>query len=525
LVVGSADALEQAALAQCSVFEGGFTLEAAEAVLDLSRWAEAPSALDAIQALVDKSLLRTWVPAAQGRYAIDEPYFGMYVSIHEYASGKLDASEPGARRRAEERHGRYFARFGTEEALEALFRQGGVRRSRLLALELDNLVAACRRAVARKDGAIAVRTYCAAWEALDLQGPYALAVALGAQVLALDEIAASPRAATLAARALASQRAGRIEEAESGFERALTLAREIGDRHREWAVLLDLGNLRRMQGRMEEARDHLETALIIAREAGNRRGEGMALAVLGNLHNDQGRIEESQAHFEAALAIHREVGNRRGEGSLSLGVLYAEQGRLEEARAALEQCLAIRLEIGDRVAEGEVLTNLGCLCQEQGRMKEAQAHFETALSMHRAVGNRRYEGYVLGDLGRLHLEQGNWTASRDCLDQALHINREIGDKRIEGSELRSLGDLFIQQGRIDEARAALAAGEAVLRQVGDKFYLGYVLCSRAEVERLTGDFFAARVSLRGAESLAAETLAGPDSELGRKIAKLRQALE
>ena len=29
---------EQAALAQCSVFEGGFTLEAAEAVLDLSRW-------------------------------------------------------------------------------------------------------------------------------------------------------------------------------------------------------------------------------------------------------------------------------------------------------------------------------------------------------------------------------------------------------------------------------------------------------------------------------------------------------
>ena len=42
---------EQAAFAQCSIFDGGFTLEAAEAVLDL-RVAEAPAAMDVVQALV-----------------------------------------------------------------------------------------------------------------------------------------------------------------------------------------------------------------------------------------------------------------------------------------------------------------------------------------------------------------------------------------------------------------------------------------------------------------------------------------
>ena len=80
---------EQAALAQCAVFDGGFTLEAAEAVLDLARWPEAPPSMDAIQALVDKSLLRTWVPVELGRYELDEPYFGMYMSIREYAAAKL----------------------------------------------------------------------------------------------------------------------------------------------------------------------------------------------------------------------------------------------------------------------------------------------------------------------------------------------------------------------------------------------------------------------------------------------------
>ena len=37
---------EQAALAQAAVFVGGFTLEAAEAVLELAPWPEAPPALD-----------------------------------------------------------------------------------------------------------------------------------------------------------------------------------------------------------------------------------------------------------------------------------------------------------------------------------------------------------------------------------------------------------------------------------------------------------------------------------------------
>jgi hypothetical protein len=117
-----------------------------------------------------------------------------------------------------------------------------------------------------------------------------------------------------------------------------------------------------------------------------------------------------------------------------------------------------------------------------------------------------------------------WTQAQTYLEQSLAITRETGDRRIEGSELRSLGDLFIRQGRIDEARAVLAAGESVLRQVGDKFYLAFVLCGRAEVERLAGYVAAARASCSEAESLAAETLSGPTSELARTIAKLREAI-
>ena len=81
---------EQAAWAQCSVFEGGFTLEAAEEVIDLELWEHAPWVMDVVQSLVDKSLLRTWVPEpGVGRAAVPEARFGMYVSLQEYARERL----------------------------------------------------------------------------------------------------------------------------------------------------------------------------------------------------------------------------------------------------------------------------------------------------------------------------------------------------------------------------------------------------------------------------------------------------
>ena len=48
---------EQMALAQCSIFAGSFTLEAAEEIIDVSAWPEAPWSLDIFQDLQDKSLI------------------------------------------------------------------------------------------------------------------------------------------------------------------------------------------------------------------------------------------------------------------------------------------------------------------------------------------------------------------------------------------------------------------------------------------------------------------------------------
>jgi predicted ATPase/class 3 adenylate cyclase len=80
---------EKAALAQLSVFEGGFSLEAAEAVIDLGVLEDPPWTLDVVNALVDKSFVR---PVSSER-AGDR--FELLSSVQAYAAEHLVTEGPG----------------------------------------------------------------------------------------------------------------------------------------------------------------------------------------------------------------------------------------------------------------------------------------------------------------------------------------------------------------------------------------------------------------------------------------------
>lgn len=557
---------EQAALAQCSVFEGGFTLEAAEALLALDAWPDAPPAMDAVQALVDKSLVRSWLPKTVGRLDIAEPYFGMYLSIHEYAAEKLEQSGVDATRSTQERHGRYFARFGSDAALDALSVHGGIGRRQMLSLEIDNLVAACKRALQRRDAPIAVAAYRAAWQVLDFRGPFSLGVELGAPVLAMQEMNSALRVVALAACARASARVGRLGEATAWLAEALQGARQQGDRHRQGMIHGQLGKLCRERAEFVEAKEHLDAALQVHRELGNRRMEGVELQNLGILHAlqnrvepaletydaslqvlrevgdriseamihnnvgllcaEQGRMDEARSHYDQALAIHRDAGNRSEEGLVlgNLGIVFFERGELEEARNCYEASLRMTRDVGNRRFEGMVLSNLGGLHFVQERIDEARANYEASLVIHREVGNRRSEGIVLSNLGRVHQKAGRHVEARRCYDESLASHRALGLRRLEGIVLCYQADLLLEQGDNAQARGVAEAAETALREARDRFNLTLALCCRGRVELAEGDRQRASATLAEVEAVATELKIGPASAIGHEVATLRSAL-
>ena len=77
---------------------------------------------------------------------------------------------------------------------------------------------------------------------------------------------------------------------------------------------------------------------------------------------------------------------------------------------------------------------------------------------------------------------------------------------------------------VDDAWARFEEGESRMSDAGVRRLLGWLLAKRGQCEALAEERDAVHGYLRRAEGIATEVGAGPDSELGQEIAKVRASL-
>jgi predicted ATPase/class 3 adenylate cyclase len=500
---------EKAALAQLSVFEGGFTLEAAEAVLDLAAYDAASWPIDVLQSLVQKSLVRQ----------ISDERFDLLVSVQEYAAEHLRTKDryagsgPEAVLAAESRHGAYFAALDELAVIE----KAGV--------ELDNLVAACRRAVARGDAAVAAGALQRAWAVFALRGPFQAGVELASIVGAIPALPLGAAAIVrwVSGRALALM--GKVADGRSALESSLEAAREAGDRAVEARVLTGLGALDTAVGRAASAQQYLERGLLVAKEIGDRSLEGRAHLWIGNLQSYLGNLGEASLSYETALGLARQARDRRLEASALGNLGTMEVSGAAKARSWAKAALAVARDAGDRVVEGNTLCNLGLVDYLEEKLDDAREHLEMAWVVGQEVGNVELVGVVLCNLGLVADAQGNLDDAESKFNGALAIARDMQHRRSEGQILGYLGLLWARRGKFAEAKERLDAGEVLLRAVSDPVSHGILLCNRGEAAQLAGSPADAKAALSAAETIAAEASVALDSELGVAITRLRRLLQ
>lgn len=499
---------ERVALAQLSVFEGGFTLEAAEAVVMLSDTRLAPETVNVLQALVEKSLV-------QERSSMR---FDLLGSVQEYAAEQLKHADDGRGRgalvEARMRHAEHFAGLGARATVAAL------------CAELDNLVAAASRAAALGHHGSAVGALEAAWQAFRLRGPYRTLLDIAERVRSMPGLGDASTARIDRVVGWALRACGRVEDSRLRFSAGLRAAQAAGDRRCEGHLRCHLGDLHVNAGRLDEGRLELSQALAMAREADDPALECEACSGLGNLYQRMGRLDETRAQYEAALAAARRAGDRRWEGGSlgNLGVLCANQGKTADAERFYAQALAVARELGDRQWEGNALCNLGLMHYVEGQFGLAADELQASLQSARELGHVRLECVVLCNLGMVVEAMHDPTGARQHYEAALKVARSLGDRRSEGQVLGYLGLLLARAARFDEARACLEQGRLHLLEMSDRLSLALLHCSRAECEHLAGAVTAAEAELAAATLLAVEVGAEPGSELQVSIERVRRML-
>jgi tetratricopeptide (TPR) repeat protein len=457
---------EQRLFRRLAVFAGGFTLEAVRAVCAPAGGPE-KDAWEGVAALVRKSLIRRAEAGPETR-------FELLDTIREYALERLAASGEAPALRA--RH----AAFYRAEAELAASRLAG--REQLVWLERlerehDNMRAALRWLVDRGDapGALGLAGELARfWWAHGHREEGRVRLA---EVLALPEatVPSGERArALLGAASLIDDRAEAARAVE-WLEEALSLFRELGDRHGAVAALELLVQTLGGRGGLPEAlrdpdgpaardlarartlvREYLEIARVLP-EPGVVAGAWFLQAVLASR---EGNLAHARSLLLASLRIWREQGDRISVayGLRSLGWTANHQGDLATTRSLLEDSLALFREVGDRWSMARVLGDLGEVMTAQGDYPAARRIYEQGLTLWRALGNRQGIANLQNGLGYVVTEEGDFEGALALFTEALAIRRESGDPARLAWSLA--GFAYLAAARGQAARAVRLAGAA-----------------------------------------------------------------
>jgi predicted ATPase/DNA-binding XRE family transcriptional regulator len=374
---------EQTLFARLSVFAGGCTLAAAEAVCTTEE-DRSIALLDGVASLIQKSLVR--------QDGERESRFGMLETIREYAAEKLE--ERGEAQEIQRRHALYFLEFA-ESIRPQLDGPGQIDGLNRLEEELSNLRVAvdwtCRHGEIEVGLGLAIAS-----EYLYMRGHRAETSGWFEKLLAAEggkgtRVSPSLRAVALqlaASYALSAQ--GNAERSRSLTEESIALIGQLRDTREIAYRLQGAGQLLGEQGDDARAVAVLDQALSMFKELDDKAGVAVVLIDLGNIARAQGDAERLIELCEESLRLCREVGNRQyvAYALHNLGVAAWMLGDLDRARVLCEEALELNQQIGFVAERAEMLDSLALIVRDQRDLVEAEKLLAEGLRLCRTGTSR-----------------------------------------------------------------------------------------------------------------------------------------
>ena len=476
--------VEERRLFRClSLFVGGCTLETIESIY-ATLHGGAPSVLDGVASLIDKSLLQ------QVESESREPRLLMMETIREYALDALAAN--GEMEAARQAHAAYYLRLA-EEAEPGLKSARQALWSERLEREYDNLRAALEWLLARAEHEqnggmdakeMALRLVGALFWYWWVRGHWSEGRNFLERALAVSE---SVEASVYGAKALFAT--ANMAFVQSDYERAVALSegslalyRQLGDKRGIALSLYPLGNVAWSRGNMAVARALKEEALALHRELGDIGYIALSLFSLGLLESSLGAYDRARALFEESLALDRSLYNKRGVAhtlSQLAQLLFVTQSDVATIRPLLEECFALSQEVGFKEGVAAYYCVSGQLALSQGDLVTARALAEKSAALYKEMGHRHGTAKSLAVVGKALAAEGDLAGARAHYEQCLAISSALSEKWVVAVYLVELGEVVAEQQQTQWAAQLWGASE-VLREASG---IPVPLVEQADYER------------------------------------------
>jgi predicted ATPase/DNA-binding CsgD family transcriptional regulator len=372
---------EKTLFTRLSVFQGGRTIEAIEAVCCHDQPIDV---VDKLAALLNKNLLRI----EEGPQS--ELRFTMLETIHEYAFERLQ--ESGGSEDIQRRHAEYFTALAERTRPDIRGGPNQPRRLHQLELEQENLRAAMEWSLAGTDAILGMRLVGALGHFWWRQGHYTEGQRWTTLALEAERSLDTPepvRANLLDAAGLVAHFSHERERGMRMHLEALALYERLGHKREMGWVFIYLGAQSfGKPDEYEEAMAHAEEGLSLLRSVEDKAGIAQALHVLGELARLHGNYGHATRIFEEGLALAREIGDGIRQAFIldSLGYLALYDDDPQTAAALARESLKLALEVGYKPHVPACLAGLAAAYMADGMTQHAVRLFGAADALFAAHG-------------------------------------------------------------------------------------------------------------------------------------------
>jgi predicted ATPase/class 3 adenylate cyclase len=399
---------ERRLFAGLSVFTGGWTFEAAEAVCEPEAFGL--DALDGLASLVDKSLVRRVEPPGE------PARFSMLETIREFGLEQLEAlADAGPLRR---RHAEWFLALAVEAEPHLTAADQGEWLDRC-DTEHANIRAALRWAVEATDAERAQAAAGALWRFWQQRGHLAEGRRWLQEVLAMPS-GQGPTPARAKALAGAGGIAWWIDQpaARALYSEALAIERELGDPARLAEALYNQAFVVAAGDDLDAATGLLEESVALFRQAGDEPGVARAMVMLVVRDAVAGAWDRVITRVGEAVAIWRRLGDRLNLAFSLVWLAFAEgrAGRADDARATALEALGLFREAGNPTGVALAFLDLAFLLTWEGRHTDAIRMAAVAQAQREAAGGGAMPGF------------GGMLEGDPVADARAHLPDEVADQ-------------------------------------------------------------------------------------------------
>jgi predicted ATPase/DNA-binding NarL/FixJ family response regulator len=408
---------ERRVLQRFSIFAGGATLEAAEAVCTCE-CVKSEEVLDVLSHLVEKSLV-------VADRSSDQTRFRLLETIRQYVQQKL--AEQGDEVACKDHHLIYFVQLAETLSLTLEDKDQLVGLKRFEA-EHDNLRTALEWSrVNEKKATLGLR----------------LAAACGPFWLSHGYLSEGRR------HLFAALNPKNVRDRSSGHARALMYS----------------ARLAYFQADYPAGQPLIEEALAIWRDLGQADQVVLAqiLQLYGGFRMEVGDYKNAIRLFQESLEIYRQLNDRKRMGGIhrDLGWSAMRTGDYQLAQNHLEKNLTLAQETGDKTGLIYAYSGLGEVSMRRGEYTRASDLLEKGLSLSRELQDKWLEATILGSLGWVALRLWNFDAMQNFFGDSLFLRMNIGDQGGIAWCLEKLAEVAILERQYQKAVTIFASAASL----------------------------------------------------------------